>query len=159
LMSPFSWSNEIYMEYTSLTLSCGAATSWAVASPTSQYALRYVTSTPVAPIMTLMVPILIANYTIQASDSCQSISRSKQVLTFYLMFVNKLPAYCASFPAAGTSICIPQSCPVYTVSPINTCQGIANATGITTQQLISWNPNLNSDCFNINIITNYQICI
>ena len=45
------------------------------------------------------------------------------------MHVNNLPAYCGSFPGPGTSICIPETCPVHTVSPLDTCKKIANAKG------------------------------
>jgi hypothetical protein len=47
------------------------------------------------------------------------------------MHVNNLPAYYGSFPGPRTSIYIPETCPVYTISPLDTCKKIANATGVT----------------------------
>jgi LysM repeat protein len=100
-----------------------------------------------------------SNYTIQASDWCQSINRIKQVSTYNLMRVNNLPSFCGSFPGPGTSICIPETCRVHTVSPLDTCEKIADATGVTTQQLISWNPNINPGCSNLYNMLDYVICV
>ena len=139
---------------------CGAPASWGVESPT-KYALGYVAAVtptvtrPGAPIPTASCE---SNYTIQTSDSWQSISRKKQVSTFFLTYVNRLPPYSASLPVAGTTICLPQQCPIYSVSPIDTCGMIARVRGVTTQQLISWNPMINPDCSNLRTMTNYQIC-
>jgi LysM repeat protein len=100
-----------------------------------------------------------SNYTIQASDWCQSISRDKQVSTYNLMRANDLPAYCGSFPGPGTIICIPETCPVHTVLPLDTCERIAKAAGVTKQQLISWNPNINPGCSNLYNMLGYVICV
>ncbi|KAL7789492.1 hypothetical protein V8C37DRAFT_211447 [Trichoderma ceciliae] len=99
--------------------------------------------------------------TIKADDTCQSISKSQKVATFYLMQANNLPEYCSQLPTAGSTLCIPQSCNLYTVAANDNCYGIVqvhNATFSVTQ-LISWNPNINRQCSNLNQLVGYQICV
>ncbi|PON21365.1 LysM domain-containing protein [Trichoderma gamsii] len=90
-----------------------------------------------------------------------SVSESQKVATFHLMQANNLPGYCSQFPRTGTNLCIPQSCNLYTVAGNDTCYGIAQAHNGTfsATQLISWNPNINRQCSNLNQITGYQICV
>lgn len=77
------------------------------------------------------------------------------------MQANNLPGYCSQFPPAGTDLCIPQSCNLHTVAGNDTCYGIAQAYNGTfsATQLISWNPNINRQCSNLNQIAGYQICV
>ncbi|KAK4106015.1 carbohydrate-binding module family 50 protein, partial [Parathielavia hyrcaniae] len=162
LSSPFGWDDALFDLYTSLT-ACTAAPSWAVTSP-SQYALGYPGDMPTMPSTTTSSrprPTLScqSNYTIQASDWCKSISRVKQVSTYNLMRVNLLPSYCNFFPGPGTTICIPETCRVHSVGPLDTCEKIANKAGVTTQQLISWNPNINPECSNLYDMLDFVICV
>ncbi|KAK4170775.1 hypothetical protein QBC36DRAFT_383025 [Triangularia setosa] len=135
LNSPFGWVDKLFEQYTSLTASCNAAPSWAVTSSISQFMLGYLPT--------------------GASPS----AATKQVSTYNLMRVNNLPTYCGSFPGPGTRICIPETCPVHTVFPLDTCEKIAKAKGVTTQQLISWNPNINPGCSNLYNMVGYVICV
>lgn len=70
---------------------------------------------------------------------------------------NDLPAYCASFPTEGT-LCLVDTCMVYTVQPGDTCNSVAAANNITVTQLQSYNPNIDSGCYNFNQTIGYQIC-
>lgn len=77
------------------------------------------------------------------------------------MQANNLPGYCSELPSTGSSLCIPQGCDIYTVVTDDTCYGIVQAYNGTFSmtQLISWNPNINRDCSNLNQIEGYQICV
>jgi hypothetical protein len=83
------------------------------------------------------------------------------VSTAMLRYENGLTADCSNFPNVGDSLCIPETCKIYTVKVNDTCYGISeayNAT-FTVTQLISWNPDINRDCSNLEAITGTLICI
>jgi hypothetical protein len=100
-----------------------------------------------------------SKYTIREDDTCTSISRDKEVSTFSLLRVNKLPSLCSFFPGAGTEICIPQKCKTYNVLPFDTCDRIAKKRGLTTAQIVEYNPNLNSRCGNLQLLRWQVICL
>jgi hypothetical protein len=135
-------------------------TSYPVTSPTS-YVLGTTTISRAITTNVRVAPTYSceSKYTIQESDSCVSISWAKMVSTFALVYSNHLPAFCAGFPGAGTEICIPQQCNIYTVAPWDTCASIAKANGLTIAQLVEYNPNLNSRCGNLRSLVNYVICL
>ncbi|KAI4756385.1 hypothetical protein E4T52_11517 [Aureobasidium sp. EXF-3400] len=83
------------------------------------------------------------------------------VSTFDLLTVNGLEGYCASFPSAGSSLCTPHKCTTYTIKENDTCYSIseANAGSPTISQLVSWNPNFNRDCSNIDQAVGFDICV
>ncbi|KAK4117933.1 carbohydrate-binding module family 50 protein [Parathielavia appendiculata] len=159
LDSPLGYTDALAADYSSLTSSC-QVTSYPVTSPT-----RYALGTTTAPIPTpadgVPVPSYTceSRYTIQESDTCESISRAKQVSTFSLLYSNKLPMFCLDFPAVGTEICIPQRCNTYMVLPIDTCQSVAEKHGLTAAKLIELNPNLKSQCDNLRALTGHAICL
>ncbi|KAJ5936334.1 hypothetical protein N7454_005632 [Penicillium verhagenii] len=97
-------------------------------------------------------------YSIQAGDTCTSISLSEGIGTFWLLLDNGLPAYCASFPIDG-SLCLIDTCTVYTVQTGDTCDSVAAANNITVVQLQSYNPNIDNGCYNFNQTIGYQICV
>ncbi|KAK3291682.1 uncharacterized protein B0H64DRAFT_249422 [Chaetomium fimeti] len=159
LNSPLGYYDGLASHYSSLTSSC-QVTSYPVTSP-ARYRLG--TTTIPLPTLTDRIPIpsytCEAQYTIKKSDNCRSISRAKQVSTFSLLYSNKLPMFCARFPAAGTEICIPQQCNTYKVMPIDTCQRVAKSHGLTVRELIELNPNLKSHCGNLRSFTGHMICL
>lgn len=73
-------------------------------------------------------------YTLQAGDTCRSISKSQGVGTAWLLYDNNLAAFCAGFPTNGT-LCIQNRCSVYTVQVNDTCLGIAGARNLSQIQL------------------------
>ncbi|KAK3324399.1 hypothetical protein B0T19DRAFT_443814 [Cercophora scortea] len=161
LSPPLGYDPDHVADYSSLTSSC-KATGYPVASPTTSYMLgttvvestATTTHTGVAPTYTCE-----STYTIQKNDTCLSISQAKQVSTFYLLFANKLPAFCTEFPAAGTSLCIPQKCNIHIVAPWDTCDDLAKSSNVTIDQLVSYNPNLNKKCGNLRSLLGYVICL
>ncbi|KAL2752064.1 carbohydrate-binding module family 50 protein [Sodiomyces alcalophilus JCM 7366] len=98
-------------------------------------------------------------YTIQAEDTCQSISSANNVATAWMLYDNGLPAFCAGFPAEGEKICIVNQCNTYTVQADDTCQGIAAAANITMVQLYTWNPILGPACNRMSLSVGDSICL
>ncbi|KAK1252995.1 hypothetical protein MKX08_004182 [Trichoderma sp. CBMAI-0020] len=161
LQSPFGYDDDAASDYASLTASC-KVTKYPVTSP-SAYTLSRTTKDASTTVTTATtgVPSCKSTYTIKKNDTCRSVSESQKVATFHLMQANNLPGYCSQFPPAGSDLCIPQSCNLYTVASNDTCYGIAQAHNGTfsTRQLISWNPNINRQWSNLNQIAGYQICV
>ncbi|OJZ87904.1 carbohydrate-binding module family 50 protein [Aspergillus luchuensis CBS 106.47] len=98
------------------------------------------------------------SYAIQSGDTCTSISLSEGIGTTWLLIDNNLPAYCADFPADGT-LCLINTCEVYTVRSGDTCDSVAAAHNLTGVQLQAYNPNIDSGCYNFNLTIWYQICV
>lgn len=113
------------------------------------------TSTPPA-----STPSCAATVTVGPGDTCYSISIAHNVSTFELLYNNGLEAYCSNFPTAGTKLCLPPQCSVYTVRANDSCWGIAaaNHNAFTISQLISWNGNMNRGCSNLDQLVGSQIC-
>ncbi|KAL8693835.1 MAG: hypothetical protein Q9224_003679 [Gallowayella concinna] len=97
-------------------------------------------------------------YSIQATDDCHAISKSQGIGTGWLLIDNQLPAYCAEFPKTG-SLCLLNTCQVYSVEKGDTCKSIAVAHNITTPQLVAWNPVLDAGCNNIGKMNGSQVCV
>ena len=97
-------------------------------------------------------------YSVQSSDTCESVSKGQGVGTFWLLLDNDLPAYCANFPANGT-LCIQHQCTTYTVQANDTCTSIASAKSINYAQILAWNPQFGLTCGNINNTIGLEICI
>lgn len=114
------------------------------------------TTSAVAPAITCA-----SNYTVQPDDDCNSVSLSQKVSTALLRYQNLIAADCSNFPDAGQSLCLPTSCETYTVQANETCNGIveANQNRFTVQQMISWNPDVNRDCSNLDQLEGSQICL
>ncbi|KAF4545174.1 uncharacterized protein LTHEOB_5585 [Lasiodiplodia theobromae] len=98
-------------------------------------------------------------YNVKPGDDCHSISRSEGIGTAWLLSDNHLHAYCSNFPGVGHTLCIKNTCDVYTISANDTCSSVASAHGITVSQLRSWNPVLDMRCGNMPSMVGDQICI
>ncbi|MCJ1245494.1 hypothetical protein MMC30_002698 [Trapelia coarctata] len=159
LNSPLGYDETFAANFQSLTSSCGAS-GYPFTSPTA-YALNgTATITAPASSTTAFTTSCTASYTVQDGDDCNSVARAHNVSTFSLLYENMLNIYCMDFPSAGTSLCLPQQCAVYTVQPGDECDSIVNSTaGITVTQLLAWNPNIESLCGNILGLAGNEICI
>lgn len=157
LSSPFGYSDEFAENFTSSTSSCGKS-GYSFTTPTQYYLNASTTSA--APTATPTVDCS-STYVIQEGDDCHSISIAHTVSTVSLLMLNDLDAWCANFPTAGSSLCIPYSCDIYTVQENDTCWSIVNdhAPDITMTQLRSWNYNINNKCGNLGQMVGDQICI
>ncbi|KAI3543610.1 LysM domain-containing protein [Colletotrichum filicis] len=97
-------------------------------------------------------------YSIQPGDDCNSISVAQSIGTEWLLWDNDLLAFCHQFPTEG-ELCLVNTCDIYTVVESDTCDKIAKAHGMTVTQLLSWNPSINSGCYNLNQTIGHQICV
>ena len=97
-------------------------------------------------------------YEIQSGETCRSISISQGIGTAWLLLDNDLTAACADFPTSG-SLCIVNTCAIYTVATNDTCESITAQHNITLAQLKSWNPVLNSGCYNLPRLVGDQLCV
>ncbi|KAK2015703.1 LysM domain-containing protein [Colletotrichum eremochloae] len=137
--------------YESRTASCGI-----VGAPLTTTTLSLFTPTTAAP-----TPTPTCNgktYAIQAGDDCKSISQSQSIGTDWLLWDNKLMAFCHQFPSEG-QLCLVNTCDTYTILESDTCDKIAKAHGISVTQLQAWNPSLDAGCYNLNQTTGYQLCV
>ncbi|KAI0203160.1 hypothetical protein F4808DRAFT_449427 [Astrocystis sublimbata] len=97
-------------------------------------------------------------YQIQPGDDCHSISKSQGIGTSWLLMDNNLGSFCSDFPTKG-SLCLTNTCSVYTVKANDTCKAIAKASELSQAQLIKWNPQLSAACGNIDRFVGDQLCI
>lgn len=77
-------------------------------------------------------------YQIQPGDDCHSISTSQGIATSWLLSDNNLASFCTDFPTEG-SLCLTNTCSVYTIQTNDTCKSVAKTSNITEALLISWN--------------------
>ena len=97
---------------------------------------------------------------IEKGDDCFAISESNSVSTFSLLYENGLAGYCSNFPKQG-KLCLPKTCAIYQVKKGDSCFGIVHANNykFSQTQLISWNPNINRGCSNLEQLEKSYICI
>ncbi|KAF2994019.1 hypothetical protein E8E14_001179 [Neopestalotiopsis sp. 37M] len=150
----FYHDDDTVAEYSSLTSSC-SATGYPLSTTTFAFestATATTTGTGSTPTCTG------SSYTIQADDTCESISKSQSVGTMWLLLDNNLPAYCSDFPSSG-SLCIQHTCNTYTVQTNDTCDSIQKAYGINYAQILAWNPQFDLTCGNIDVTVGLEICV
>ncbi|KAH8901682.1 hypothetical protein GQ53DRAFT_851663 [Thozetella sp. PMI_491] len=145
---PDLWSSSIYQSKTS---SCGITGMGLTSVPMTVYTPT--TTTP-APAPTCSG----TSYTIQSGDDCHSISLSQGISTSWLLQDNALSSGCVNFPTSGT-LCLVNTCKVYTVQTNDTCDSIAKSYNVTVPQLKAWNPNVNAGCYNIDSMVGDQLCV
>lgn len=103
-------------------------------------------------------------HTIQAGDTCQSVSLGRGVSTSELLRVNNLEAFCNNFPTSGT-LCIPSKkvCKPYQLRTdgSDTCASIGKANNATYAQIVSWNSDFGSYCNNLGRLAanSFIVCV
>lgn len=159
LSSPITYNDGLAEVFENTTASCSTS-GYSFASPTA-YALNLsVTSVTALATSTSTNTACKSPYVVQAGDTCDSISLAQNVSTFSLLYHNNLNIYGTNFPGAGSTICLPPSCDLYTVQPQDSCNGVARARGdISATQLRAWNPNINALCGNLGRLSGTQICV
>ena len=97
---------------------------------------------------------------VENGDDCFAISKSNNVSTFSLLYENGLAGYCSNFPKQG-KLCLPKTCEIYQVKKGDSCFSIAHANNykFSKTQLMSWNPNINRGCSNLEQLEKTYICI
>lgn len=166
LQSPLGWDESLASRFASLTSSC-QATNYPVTSPTPNYITTVTTASTTS--SAAAAKSCASTYTVQSADDCHSISTSQQVSTAALIYLNNLEADCTNFPTeAGTKLCMPHTCEIYTIQQNDTCWSITDGfttpeTGqaFTISQLISWNIDISPGCDNLNLglLAGHQICV
>jgi hypothetical protein len=98
---------------------------------------------------------------VKQGDDCDKIAKAKSVSPAMLQFLNSIAADCSNFPKAGTELCLPETCDLYTLQKKDTCWDIVQTYNSTFSmtQLVSWNPSINRDCSNIEALEGILICI
>lgn len=106
-------------------------------------------------VFNVSVPVTPANcvsgnlYTTQQGDTCDSIALAKGASAATMFYTNSNVHNCSAI-AAGTVLCLPLTCAdLYTVKSNDTCTSIAIEWGIRTQDLLSYNSQLNWNCTNL----------
>lgn len=160
LSSAMVYEDELASNFSSMTSSC-QATGYPVTSPTPLYINATATATATTTSSAAPSNSCVSNYTVQVSDDCHSISTAQQVSTSEMLYFNNLEAGCTNFPVAGTSLCMPHTCEVYTVQQNDTCWALAQASKGTfsVAQLVSWNIDISSGCENLALLVGNQICL
>lgn len=159
LGSPFGYDAVLASNFASMTSSCGAS-GYTFTTPTAYGLNGTSTNTIPATSTASATTACSASYTLVDGDDCNTVAKANNVSTFSLLDANNLNIYCANFPATGTSLCLPPECDVYTVQPGDTCLSVVTAAGgITQTQLLAWNPNLGSLCYNLYSFVGFEICI
>ncbi|PHH58938.1 hypothetical protein CDD82_2603 [Ophiocordyceps australis] len=78
-------------------------------------------------------------YTVQAGDSCNSISHSSHVAVDRIVELNHLDYDCATL-TPGFDLCLEAPCQLHIVEEGDTCSSIVSGKGFSRIQLVSWNP-------------------
>ncbi|KAJ5109928.1 hypothetical protein N7532_002573 [Penicillium argentinense] len=154
---PQGYDEGLAKSFSSMTSSC-SATNYLITSPAPTTISQSAKPTP-SPSST---PKKCAStYTIKDRDDCHSISRSQSVSLANMLYLNNLEAGCTHFPEAGTKLCMPNKCQIYTVKEDDSCYGITEAykNAFTMSQLVSWNVDINSGCDNLEMLVGHQICV
>lgn len=160
LASPLGYDQGLAENFASLTSSC-SANQYSYATPTT-YALNGSDTAPSTPTASATsVPGCTGLYTVQASDSCLSLSKYLNVSTYSLVVSNGWDMYCQNFNASvGHNFCSPPTCHTYTWQAGDTCDAVVLANlSITRPQFMSWNPNFDPLCHNAVNFIGWQVCL
>ncbi|KAI3538239.1 hypothetical protein CSPX01_09594 [Colletotrichum filicis] len=95
-------------------------------------------------------------YTVAAGDNCIDISKKSAVSTGSLITLNSLRMDCTNI-FAGQILCLPPTCTSYVVQGGDNCLKVASQFNTTYQQVIAWNPTVDSYC--TNLIAGQNICV
>ncbi|KAH6724400.1 hypothetical protein BKA61DRAFT_687587 [Leptodontidium sp. MPI-SDFR-AT-0119] len=159
---------EYAVVYSSLTSSCKKTTFTFTPIVTTTYSISATgpipSGQPTGPTaVPTNQPCVGTSYTIKATDTCKSISKSNGISTEWMLRTNSLAPYCSQFPAAGKAVCIDTNhkCKTYTVKDGDTCGTIGDAIvpALTWTQVMIWNPELGPGCAKISSYVGYEICI
>ncbi|KAM5506240.1 hypothetical protein McanMca71_002433 [Microsporum canis] len=148
LSSPFGYSDNDAVEFSSLTSSCSAS-GYSYATPT-KYALNSTTAAP-APTCTS------SWYTIQPDDTCVTISGAHNISTYNLIQENAMDVACYAVHLRKR-LCLPQQCKVHQLGMAENCRSLVKSLNITMAQLLAWNPMINSGCTNLASWRGWYLC-
>jgi hypothetical protein len=81
------------------------------------------------------------------------------VSTYGIIKANGFDISCNLLPAAGSAICLPETCDTYQLDMYERCESIAADAGITQQQLLAWNPMINDFCSDLYGWYGWNLCV
>ncbi|KAJ5110013.1 LysM domain-containing protein [Penicillium argentinense] len=156
---PMGYDKDLANTFSSMTSFC-SATNYPITSPEPATVSQSAKPTP-ALSSSAAARNCASTYTVKDGDDCHSISRSQSVSLTNMLYLNNLEAGCTHFSRAGTKLCMPQKCQVYTVKKDDSCYGIAedHKNAFTMSQLVSWNVDINSGCDNLEMLVGHQISV
>lgn len=149
LESPFGYSDESAEAFSSLISSC-SATGYTFATPTT-YALNATATSATRP------TCLTSSYSVQADDTCVTISAANNVSTYNLISENALDVACNGISQRKT-LCLPETCTTHQLEFADTCDSLVSDFNITFAQLLAWNPNINIGCSNLASWRGWYLC-
>lgn len=153
LASPFGYDDDSAEHFASLTSSC-SATGYAYTTPT-RYALN---GTATATTTSTATPSCAGSwYTVEADDTCVTISGANNVSTYGLISQNALDAACNSI-YEGRTLCLPPTCKTHQLGMVETCTSLMSSLDITMAQLLAWNPMINTGCSNLASWRGWYLC-
>ncbi|GAW21816.1 hypothetical protein ANO14919_113410 [Xylariales sp. No.14919] len=158
LNSPFGYDADFASDFQSMTSSCSKS-QYQFTSP-SAYTLATATSSPTPGASPPMPPTCATPYTVQAGDTCNSISLALNVSTYSLVNAGGLLPDCSNL-VSNISLCLPSPCSLYMVQKNDTCTSILSTSGlgVSAAQFLAWNPNINGLCGNLYDLRDTQLCI
>lgn len=152
LNSPFGYDAGFAADFQSRTASC-EETGYDITSPAS-----YAISTKPHPSPTGS-PTCASPYMVQSGDTCDSIATAKGVSTHSVIRAGQAGPGCTNL-VPGKALCLPEACTLYRVQWDDSCADILAAVpGLRPHDLLTWNPNINPLCTNMDSIYEYQICV
>ncbi|EPE27579.1 LysM [Glarea lozoyensis ATCC 20868] len=138
--------------FRSLVSSCGA-------SPTKYpYSTASVVTAPPTTITDPARRCSGSEYVVGGGDSCESIAARNGLAIDRFLADNSIDFKCSSL-TAGSSVCIQDSCKLHTIQKGETCKQIVAGKAYTTNELVAWNPILETGCENTTALEGRTICI
>ncbi|KAF3031169.1 hypothetical protein E8E12_000443 [Didymella heteroderae] len=150
--SPADYSEETEEDFRSMTSSC-SKTQYPITKPAT-YALSSWDTAAAVP-----SPVCQSPLSVQSDDTCNSVSERYNVSSDGLLSKNSIPRSACDGLATYGSLCLPDSCAVHKLDPLDTCESIAVRYGISDTQFLTWNPNIDSLCNNIDNFVHDYICV
>jgi hypothetical protein len=152
LSSPFGYHPDFARGFQSVTSKC-SATGYAFTSPA-----KYAISTKTQSVPT-DAPTCASPYVVQSEDTCDSIATAKNVSTYSVIKAVSTDPNCSKLKI-GANLCLPEPCTLYRVQYDDTCEGILDSiSGLRAHDLLTWNPNINPLCTNLDTMFDKLICI
>ena len=152
LNSPFGYDAGFAADFQSQTASCGAA-GYDITSPAPYAISTKPHSSPTG------APTCASPYIVQPGDTCDSIATAKGVSTHSVIRAGQAMPDCSNL-VPGKALCLPEPCTLYRVQWDDTCADILAAVpGLRAHDLLTWNPNINPLCTNIDSMYDDQICV
>lgn len=157
LEAPIGYNEYDASDFSTSTSSCGV-TGYEYSKPT-QYATTNTKRLSMAwkPFTRPTPTPCLSPYIIKEGDDCASISRENSVSTHKLQLKNDL--WCHERLSPGVSICLPPKCKTHEIEYGDTCTGLSDRYGVSSQQLVSWNSILDKKCSNIKDCSGRSICV